>query len=144
MICETGDPDLFPELRIPRSTIRNWFHRGTPDVVTCDLLSVEKTELLAEMQELRHRTAVLGAIVGLLVAMLRVSERHLDHERLPEGNGKRALLRAIERASRVVPLSVALRIARLSPSRYHGWRRAEIRWICPESRGKREWRNLPS
>jgi hypothetical protein len=29
-----------------------------------------------------------------------------------EGNGKAALLRAIERASRVVPLSVALRIAR--------------------------------
>jgi putative transposase len=139
MICETGDPDLFPELRIPRSTIRNWFHRGTPDVVTCDLLSVEKTELLAEMQELRHRTAVLGAIVGLLVAMLRVSERHLDHERLPEGNGKRALLRAIDRASRVVPLGVALRIARLSPSRYHGWRRAETRCelddrsSCPRS-----------
>ena len=94
MICETGDPDLFPELKIPRSTIRNWFRRGIPDVVTCDLLSVEKTELLAEMQELRHRTAVLGAIVGLLVAMLRVSEHRLDHERLPEGNGKRALLRA--------------------------------------------------
>ena len=100
---------------------------GIPDVVTCDLLSVEKTELLAEVQELRHRAAVLGAIVGLLVAMLRVSERRLDPERLPEGNGKRALLRAIERASRVVPLSVALRIARLSPSRYHGWRRVEIR-----------------
>jgi hypothetical protein len=49
--------------------------------------------------------------------MLRVSERQLDHERLPEGSGKRALLRGIERASRMVPLSVALQIARLSPSR---------------------------
>jgi len=119
MICETGDPDLFPELKIPRSTIRSWLHRGIPDVVTCDPLSAEKTELLAEMQELRQRTAVLGAIVGLLVAMLRVSEHRLDHERLPEGTGKRALLRAIERASGVVPLTVALRIARLSASRYH-------------------------
>ena len=97
MICETGDPDVFPELKIPRSTIRNRFHRGIPDVVPCDLLSVKKTELLAEMQELRHRAAVLGAIVGLLVAMSRVSERRLDHERLREGNGKRALHRAIER-----------------------------------------------
>ncbi len=110
MICETGDPGLFPELKIPRSTIRNWLHRGIPDVVTCDLLSAEKTELLAEMQELRHRAAVLGAIVGLPVAMSRVSERRLDHERLPEGSGKRALLRGIERASRVIPLSAALRI----------------------------------
>jgi len=127
MICETGDPDLFPELKIPRSTIRSWLHRGIPDVVTCDSLSAEKTELLAELQALRHRAAVLGAIVGLLVAMLRLSEHRAGHERLPEGNGKRALLRAIDRASRAVPLSVALRIARLSPSRYHGRRRAEIR-----------------
>jgi hypothetical protein len=79
-----------------RSTIRSWLHRGIPDVVTCDLLSAEKAELLAELQELRHRAAVLGAIVGLLVAMLRVSERPLDHERLLEGNGKRALHRASE------------------------------------------------
>jgi hypothetical protein len=85
MIWETG-----------RSTIRSWLHRGIPDVVTCDLLSAEKAELLAELQELRHRAAVLGAIVGLLVAMLRVSERPLDHERLLEGNGKRALHRASE------------------------------------------------
>jgi hypothetical protein len=96
MICETGDPDLFPELKIPRSTIRNWFHRGIPDVVTCDLLSLENAELLAEIQKLRHRAAVLGAIVGLLTAMLRVSARQLERERLPEGNGKRALLRASE------------------------------------------------
>ena len=127
MICETGVPGLFPELKIPRSTIRSWRHRVIPDVVTCDSLSAEKTELLVALQELRHRAAVLGAIVALLVAMLRLSERRLDHQRLPEGNGKRALLRAIDRASRVVPPSVALQIARLSPSRYHAWRRAEIR-----------------
>jgi len=139
MICETGDPDLFPPLKTPRPTIRNRFHRGIPDVVSCDLLSAEEAELLAEVQALRHRTAVLGAIVGLLVAMLRASERRLDHERLPEGNGKRALLRAIDRASRVAPLSVELRIARLSASRYHGWPRAEVRCAlddrssCPRS-----------
>ena len=72
MICETGDPDLFPELKIPRSTIRSWLRRGIPDVVTCDLLSAEKSQLLVEIQELRHRVAVLRAIVGLLVVMLRV------------------------------------------------------------------------
>jgi hypothetical protein len=139
MICETGDPGLFPELKIPRSTIRSWLHRGIPDVVTGDSLSAEETELLAELQELRHRAAVLGAIVGLLAAMFRVSERRVDRERLPEGNGKRALLRAIERASRVIAPGVALRITRLPPSRYHGWRRAEIRCelddrsSCPRS-----------
>jgi hypothetical protein len=52
MICETGDPDRVPELRIPRSTIRSWLHRDIPDVVTCDSLSAEKTELLAEIMVL--------------------------------------------------------------------------------------------
>ena len=57
MICETGDPDLFPELKIPRSAIRSWLHRGIPDVVTSKPLSAEKTELLAEtawMADTRH------------------------------------------------------------------------------------------
>jgi hypothetical protein len=97
MIWETGNPDLFPELKIPRSTIRSWLHRRISDVVTRDRPSAEKSELPVELQELRHPLAVLGAIVGLLVAMLRVSERGVDHQRLTEGNGKRALLRAIER-----------------------------------------------
>jgi hypothetical protein len=83
MLCETGDPGLFPELKTPRSTIRSWLHRGIPDVVTCDLLSAEKSQRLVEIQELRHRVAVLGVIVGLLVVMLRVSERRVNRERIP-------------------------------------------------------------
>jgi len=39
MICETGDPGLFPEAKIPRSTIRSWLDRGVSDVVTCGPLS---------------------------------------------------------------------------------------------------------
>jgi hypothetical protein len=61
MICESGDPCLFPELKISRSTIRSWLHRGIPDVVTCGSLSAEKTELLTELQELRHRVLREGA-----------------------------------------------------------------------------------
>ncbi len=69
-ICETGERDLFPELNIPRSTIRSWIHRGVSDVVTCDLAACDRADLVAEMNELRHRTALLGAVVGLLIAML--------------------------------------------------------------------------
>ncbi len=124
-ICETGDRDLFPELNIPRSTIRSWARRGVPDVVTCDLALGDRSDLVVEIRELRHRTALLGAVIGLLIAMLRVSKISLNHERLPEGASKRVLLRAIERAGRVLPLNAALRIARISSSRYHSWTRAE-------------------
>jgi len=124
-ICETGDRELFPELNIPRSTIRSWVHRGARDVDTCKLFARDRADLLAEIHQLHHRTALLGAVIGMLIAMLRVSKVQLDYERLPGGDAKRILLRAIERAGRVLPLNAALRIARLSSSRYHSWCRAE-------------------
>ncbi len=99
-ICETGDRDLFPDLEIPRSTIRSWIHRGVPDVVTSDLVARDRADLLAEIHRYQQRAALLGAIVGLLIAMLRVSKVRLDYERLPEGESKRTLLRAIERAGK--------------------------------------------
>jgi len=125
-ICETGDRDLFPELNIPRSTIRSWIHRGAPEVISCDLATHDRAELTAEIERLRCRTALLGAIVGLLLAMLRVPKTHLDYERLPDGESKRIILRAIGRARKVLPLGAALRITRLSASRYHSWCRAEV------------------
>ncbi len=124
-ICETGDRELFPELNIPRSTIRSWIHRGVPDVVTSDLPACDRADLVVEIHQLRHRTALLGAVIGLLIAMLRVSKIRFNYERLPAGDAKRVLLRAIERAGKVLPLHTALRIARLSSSRYYSWCRAE-------------------
>ncbi len=64
-ICETGDRDLFPELNIPRSTIRSWIHRGTTDVVSCGLAEDDRGELVAEIAMLRRRTALLGALLRL-------------------------------------------------------------------------------
>ena len=101
-ICETGDRDLFPELNIPRSTIRSWIHRGAPDVISCDHAAHDRAELTAEIERFRRRAALLGAVVGLLIALLRVSKIRLDYERLPEGDAKKILLRSIERARGVV------------------------------------------
>jgi hypothetical protein len=94
-------------------------------VVSCDFTRGERGELIAEVARLRRRTVLLGALVGLLIALLRASKVQLDYERLPEGDAKRILLRAIGRARKVLPLSAALRITRLSASRYHGWCRTE-------------------
>jgi transposase InsO family protein len=96
-----------------------------PDVVTGDLAADGYGEMAAEIERLRRRTALLGAVIGLLIAMLRVSKVRLNYERLPEGESKRILLRAIERATKTLPLNAALRISRLSASRYHSWARAD-------------------
>ncbi len=125
-ILESGDRDLSAELEIPRSTIRSWIHRGLPGVVTSELVTCDRAALISEIHALRQRTAVLAGVVGLLMAMLRVSRDRLDYERFAEGQFEAALLRAIGRASKVLPLLSALRIACLSPSRYYKWRRP--RW----------------
>ncbi len=104
---------------------RSWIHRGTPDVVACELADDDHVDLLAELERLRRRAALLGAVVGLLIALFRASKVQLDYERLPEDDAKRILLRAIERAGRVLPLNAALRIVRLSSSRCHSWCRSE-------------------
>ena len=124
-ILESGDRNLFPELKIPESTVRSWIHRGVSDAVTSDLVDCDRSTLVAEIHALRQRAALLSAVVGLLVTMIRVSKNHLDYERHADGVSKAVLLRAVDRASRVLPLSSALRLVRLSPSRYHSWRRLE-------------------
>jgi hypothetical protein len=124
-ICETRDPDLFPELQIPGSTIRCWLHRGAVDVETVDVLEDDRLKLLTENRELQRRVAFLGAMVGVLVALIRVSKSRLDVERIPDPTSKRVVLRAIERSKKAMPLTAALRLAGISASRYHGWRRTE-------------------
>ena len=58
-ICETGDRDLFPDLEIPRSTIRSWIHRGVPDVVTGNLAARDRADLVTEIHQLHRRTALV-------------------------------------------------------------------------------------
>jgi hypothetical protein len=124
-ICETRDPDLFPELQIPESTIRCWLHRGATDVETVDGLEDDRSQLLAKNRGLQCRIAFLGAMVGILVALIRVSKSRLDFERIPDPSSKRVLLRVILRSKKAMPLTAALRLAGISASRYHGGPRVE-------------------
>jgi len=57
--------------------------------------------------------------------LLQVSGFSLEHNRLPEGEAKESVLRAVVQARTALPLAGILRILRLSPPRYHRWTRAE-------------------
>jgi len=78
-----------------------------------------------EVLALRNRVERLVALLRLLVVLTRVSGFSLACARFPDAAVKVSLLRAIERSCSVFPLRVALRVLRLSPSRYHSWRREE-------------------
>ena len=125
LICATGDPSLFPELAIPRSTSAGWLREGAREVVTAEVFSKTDDDLRLENLKLKRRLAVVTAVLRLVVTLLRVFDVRLDGQRLPTGAAKASVLKAVQSASNVMPKTAALRVLRLSPSRYHAWKRAE-------------------
>jgi hypothetical protein len=123
-VVRTGNPDLFPELDIPRRTALSWIRRGLSDVVTLDHEDWQPA-MCVRVASLERRVAMLAAVMQLLVALLRVSGFELERARVPDAIDKRRLLDAIARARRIMPLSAALRVLRLSAARYHAWVRAD-------------------
>ena len=89
------------------------------------MTNLTASELQQEILELRRRVKKLTALLRLALALLRTSGFTLTHERLPDGRAKIRILRAIDRARAFVPLPAILRFARLSPSRFHAWRRRQ-------------------
>ncbi len=88
--------------------------------------------------ELRERNARLLAILRLVVVLLKVCEVSLRHRRIPDGEKKRLLLRAVGRSTEVLSLRSVLGLLSLSKTRYHDWKREEECELddvssCPQS-----------
>ena len=93
-----------------------------------DVTDLRASELQREVLELRRRVKKLTALLRPALLLLRSSGFTLMHERLPNGCAKNRILRAVDRARAYVPLRRLLRFLRLSPSRFHAWRR--LRRAC--------------
>jgi hypothetical protein len=124
-ILRAGNPDLFPQLEIPRSTALSWIRRGLGEVVSLEHDNEGERAMRDRVATLERRVAMLTAVLRLVLALLRVSGFRLELSRVPDAAGKRRLLGAIEGARRSMPLSAALRVVRLSSARYHAWVRGE-------------------
>jgi hypothetical protein len=88
------------------------------DVVDWDLLRLQQ-EVLA----LRSRVERLIALLRVVVVLWKISGFSLASSRIPDRTTKLRLLQAIERTHAFLPLRVVLSLLRLSPSRFHAWRR---------------------
>jgi transposase InsO family protein len=139
LVRATGDLALATRLGVPRSTAAGWLGRDRSPVVAAPDAALPEEALVAEVARLRRRVERLRALLRVLLAVLRVFGIDLARRRVPEGEGKLRLLRAVERAREILPLRRILRAASLSPSRYHAWRRAapacqlDDRASCPKS-----------
>jgi hypothetical protein len=138
-VIKSGNPNMFPELNIPRSTARAWIRRGRREVVTLE--PPDDLTLRVQLSRVEALNVVLRQVVRLLLALIRTHEMPLrDLNRLPDGERKQTVLRAIDRARASIPLSHALRVIGLSKSRYHAWAARQKscslddRPSCPRSR----------
>ena len=121
LVRTVGDPEIVAEFGVPRSTALGWLRGDYGPVVTSNILDMDHTRLQAEVLTLRRRIRLLGAIVRLLLALLRAVDVRLDRARLPDGAAKSRLLRAIDRSQAALSLRGVLGVLHLSPSRYHQW-----------------------
>jgi putative transposase len=128
LVQRAGDVTIATDLGVPRSTARGWLSNGQTVVVSLDVTNLKALELQQEVLELRRRVKKLTALLRLALALLRTSGFTLTHGRLPDGRAKVRILRAIDRARACVPLPAMLRFLRLSPTRFHAWRR--LQYAC--------------
>ncbi len=125
LVHQTGDIGIATAAGVPRSTAAGWLRRDLQPVVSVDVVDMTESDLRAEVAKLRRRTRTLSTVVALLVAVLRVSDRRTPRLDLSDRTTRARLLRAADRARKVLPTSAVLKILGISPSRYNVWVRAD-------------------
>jgi putative transposase len=126
MISESGDPDLFPSLNIPRSTAMSWINKGVAPVVTLPSLNLPIQELVKENVRLRKDAQESEAIQKLTLFTFRVFGFQIQYQRLPSEESKELILSAIEGATRFLSLKACLEVIGLSSARFHSWKKRQL------------------
>ena len=139
LVRRTGDITIATRAGVPRSTASGWLWSARRRVVTLQDAERAEADLRAEVARLRRRLRRRTAVLRVLVALVRALRLDLARRRVPDADAKRRLVRALDRSREAVPLQRLLRMIRLTPSRYHAWRRAqqpcelEDRTSCPKT-----------
>jgi hypothetical protein len=126
LVHSAGDPTLATDLGVPQSTARGWLRTAPTVVFGLDVADLSEHELRQEVLKLHRRVEKLAALLRLALVLLSVSKFTLAGERLPDGHDKQRVLQAIDQARACIPLRAVLQFLRLSPSRFHAWRRRHI------------------
>ena len=93
-MVSSGNPHLFPHLRIPRSTTRTWIRRGSPRVVMSGGKDHDTASLHQEIVRLKAKADFYFAIASVLLVLVRifgyntghVLDRELRHSQQRLGN----------------------------------------------------------
>jgi putative transposase len=94
-------------------------------VVSLEVADLTEPELRQEILKRRRRVGKLAALLRLALALLHTSGFRFSGERLPDGDDKLRILRAVDQARQCLPLRAVLRFLGVSPSRFQAWRRRQ-------------------
>src|SRR5258708_18915915 len=125
LVQRTGAVTVATNLGVPGSTARGWLGAAPTVGVCLDAADLTEPERRQEVLKLRGRVQKLTALLRLALALLRTSGFRLTGARLPDGRAKLRILRAVDRARAYLPLRAVLRFLRVSPTRFHAWRRPQ-------------------
>ena len=125
LVRSSGNLKLATQLGVPRSTAHSWLTSSQVEIVSVDVFDTDIISLQKEVLALRRRLKWIVALFRLVVVLMKASDFSLDNARLPDGLKKTRLLRAIDLSLSVLPLQVALRLLRMSPTRYHAWKHGD-------------------
>ena len=112
-VIRCGGKSIVKHVQIPRSTVSSWRRRGLRPVVTTEPLGLYQQHVFDSRARWEKQARVLAAVVRLLLALLRASGFDLAGKRLPGGEAKAGILRAVASAQLFLPLALILRIVGL-------------------------------
>jgi putative transposase len=119
-IARTGNINLFPELKIPKTTAKNWIRRGICDVVSVEAFDLDREKLELKCIELENQVIALKATSELIKVVAVLLGLTLQYQRF-SGDVKKKIVDAIEKAKLVLPLNSCLEAVGLSKQRFANW-----------------------
>lgn len=126
MIHKTKNPNLFPELNIPRSTAMTWIKNGIGDIVTIEAFNRTDDEIITENLKLKEELEIAKTKHNLALTTFRIFGFEIQYKRLPSGIDNSDFLGLIKRSMKVLSLKICLEVIGLSVSRYNSWIRRSV------------------
>ncbi|NRA64491.1 MAG: DDE-type integrase/transposase/recombinase [Pseudobacteriovorax sp.] len=133
LIADAGDPNLFPSLKIPPSTAREWIKKGSFDVVTLPELDRSSEDLVIKINQLKNELESFKTKQKLVIFTFRIFGLQIQYKRLPRDEEKKLLIEAIKSAANSLDLNACLDAIGLSLARYHHWLRSLRKCKIPEA-----------
>jgi putative transposase len=125
LVQRTGNTSIATAHGVPHSTARGWLRAAPSVVVSLEVADLTEPELRQEILKLRRRVEKLAALLRLALTLLHTSGFRCSGARVPDGDHKRRILRAVDQARVCMPSRGVLRFLGMSPSRFHAWRRRQ-------------------